>query len=90
MEATSQASLESTLVTKSTVEDLGAGYFNPLIGYTPTETCGNISDVMQTLFEVIKNEEIDFHGVRPGLLLIIRTVWAAAQHTGNSSLEGAA
>ena len=80
----------ATAVIPDGIKDFGVGYFNPLIGDTPAETCGNISDVMQTLYEVFKGDELDLHGARNGLLLIMQTVWSAAQYTSNSNQEGAA
>ena len=69
--------------TANTGKEVSPDYLNPLIGADATETCANISNVMQTVYEFVKIEAVDFHDVQPGVLLILQTVWAAAQHTGN-------
>lgn len=66
----------------SILNDFGLDYFNPLLGQTPAETCGNISDVMGFLHSVMASDA-DITETRQGLALIVQTVWSAAQYQGS-------
>lgn len=76
----------------SQLADFGPGYFNPLIGHDPAETCGNISEVVGLLHGLM---DTDITEIRQGVALIMSTVWSAAQYEGyrtpadSSSVTGA-
>lgn len=59
--------------------DFGPGYFNPLIANDDGGTCGNISDAMQFLHELLGVDH-DFTESMPGIRLLVQTVWVAAQY----------
>lgn len=60
--------------------DYGAGYFNPLIGESVDDTCGNISRVMQMLWQMLESKDLDHCEAQAGMQLVVQTVWSAAQH----------
>ena len=60
----------------------GPGYFNPLIGFNPAETCEKIADVMCFLHNIMDSHE-DFTEGQRGIALMVQTVWSAAQYEGN-------
>lgn len=59
--------------------DYGPAYFNPLIHRDEEKTFEAIESVMQMLHILIDSDE-DIAEIRPGLALVVQTVWAAAQY----------
>ena len=72
------------------VSDFGANYFNPLIGDNAAETCGNISNAMQFLYEVMRSTDVARHEAQNGMALFIQTIWNAAQYEGMASVPAQA
>jgi hypothetical protein len=67
------------LVAFEQVEDFNAGYFNPLIGNSPAETCRNIADVMQLVHSIVDGQKC-IAEIRPALALLVQVAWTAAQY----------
>jgi predicted peptidase len=63
--------------------DFGPGYWNPLIHADDEKTFEHIEQVMHLLHDLL-NSDKDIDEIRPGITLVARTVWAAAQYECNS------
>lgn len=59
--------------------DYGAGYWNPLIHADEEKTFGSIEEVMSLLHDLLRSDK-DLEEIRPGIVLVVQMVWAAAQY----------
>lgn len=69
----------------SQLADCGPGYFNPLIGSSPAETCEKLSDVLGFVYDLVGPKGGEFSDItdkQPGIALVLQTAWAAAQYEG--------
>ena len=64
-----------------TFVECGAGYFNPFLGHTDTQTFAKLEMGMQFLTECL-GDQFDLIEGRPGLALLAQTMWAACQFEG--------
>lgn len=76
--------LAATEFANETWRDMGAGYFNPLIGYDSAETFSNISAVLGFVHDVMEDHPAGetLENVE-GMRLLLQTAWTAAQYSGN-------
>ena len=65
-----------------TLLDNGAVYFNPMICVSDEKSFEQIELVMQLLHSVIDSDD-DIEDIRPGLAILLQTVWAAVQYQSN-------
>lgn len=68
-----------TIRAHETVKDFGANYLNPLVGRSAAETCSNVEEVVAFLHRIIDSSE-SIDDFRPGISLILQTVWTAVQY----------
>ena len=57
----------------------GPGIFNPLIGDTPSETFGNLEQVLGLLHNLLEQDFQAENGMG-GIVLLTQSAWAAAQY----------
>lgn len=80
---TTQATTVRQRVARDFVESFGERYFNPLIGATASETCANLSSVLQFLHSLSAQEttgKLDTEECQAGITLLLHTAWIAAQY----------
>ncbi len=59
--------------------DYGPGYWNPLLNGGDAKLFEGVSDCMALLHNLLASEK-DLEEIRPGLALMVQTVWAATQY----------
>lgn len=67
-------------------EGFNAEHLNPLVGHTPEKTLANIANVMGLLHHLIDGDE-SIDDIRPGIALLVQTVWSATQYEESVSKE---
>lgn len=72
-------------------ESYGVKYFNPFIGNSAADTCGNLNEGFTFLHYLLGRDVSD--DIQPCLSLLVQTMWSAAQfemEAGNRSEGGEA